>query len=237
MNNTANNYNNKQDLSTLMIVFFIVICLYGLGVYLHIRIIMVSKKEKNLTWKIDISHSVLVLVLHAHAIYLWAITYLTPDLAIYTGDWLCYISKPVVYYTMLYLAGHSMSISMIKYVIIVYEEKFRHKKDEIKSMFFWINIIHPVVQIAMKMVLNPYYFYEFDGLLPINDCLRKSNVTKTTLYAMCDFAKPMQSSSFEYVVYIFRRTICTIQVAWLISIAFNFFDMFFYSRIFSYMHR
>ena len=237
MNNTANNFNDEQDLATLISVSIIVICLYGLGVFLHTQIIMVSKKEKQLTWQIDISHSVLVLVLHAHMIYIHTIIYVAPDLAIYTGDWLCYISKPVLYYSMLYLSGHSMSISMMKYVIIVYEEKFRHKKDEIKRMFFWINIVHPFVQVVIKMVLNPYYFHEFEGHFIINDCLRKSNVTKTTFYSMCDFAKPMQSSFFEYFVYIFKQTICTIQVVLLISIAFNFFDMFFYSKIFSHMRR
>ena len=235
MNNTTYNNKNEQNLPTVITVYIIVLCLYGIGVFLHVKIIMVAKKEKNLTWKIDISHSVLVLFLYAHMIYNHTITYVTPDIHKFTGDWLCYISKPVIVYTKLYITGHSMMISMLKYVIIVFDEKIRNKKEEIKNRFFWINIFCPVVQIAIQMVLSLSFYPNLDrvdGFLVINKCLVHSNPFST-----CDFAKPMQNSSTEYVIYVIRRTICTGQIVLLFGIALNVLDMFFYCRIFSYMRR
>ena len=229
MNNTTNDFSITG--------YIIVLCLYGVGIFLHVKIIKASQEEKSLTWKIDISHSITVLILHAHFIYIYTITYLTPGLVLFTGEWLCYISEVMLQYSAYYLMGHSMIISMLKYVIVVYDEKIRQVKDEVKRIFFWINIFHPALQIALQIGLNYDYFYESDVFLVINHCLRKSNLTKTTWYSMCEFAKPVQYSSTGYVLYIFRRTICTTQVVLLWTIAFNVFEIFFYCRIFSYMRR
>ena len=237
MNTTTKDHDIEQNLAMFITTFIIMICLYGVGVFLHIKVIMVSNKEKGLTWKIDISNSIIVLVLHAHFIYIHIISYLTPDLVLFTGEWLCYISKVMVHYSVLYLSGHSMIISMMKYVIILYEEKVRHVKDEVKRGFFWINILHPVLQISLQLALNQDYFYEYDGYLVINQCLGKTNVSKVSWYSMCEFTKPVQNRSIAYVLYIFKRTICTAQVVLLLTIAFNIFEMFLYWRIFSYMRR
>ena len=39
----------------------ILLCAYIIGVHLHIKIIQVSKKEKELTWKMDITNSIIVI--------------------------------------------------------------------------------------------------------------------------------------------------------------------------------
>ena len=42
---------NSIDIFSKAIMGLILLCVYSTGVYLHIRIIQVSKKEKELTWK------------------------------------------------------------------------------------------------------------------------------------------------------------------------------------------
>ena len=79
--------------------------------------------------------------------------------------------------------------------------------------------------------------FEYDGYPRINKCLGNLNLTKITWYSMCEFNKPLEKTSVEYAIYIFKWSICTGQVVLMLSITLNLFDMFFYHRIFSYMKR
>ena len=215
----------------------IAIAIYVFGVVLHTKVIMVSKKDKDLTWKIDIANSIFVLSGFASLIIIYTLTDLMPNLYMYTGEWFCYVCKVISHYTMLYLSGHSMVISMMKYFIIVYDENVRNLKDRLKIGFFWLNIFHPILNIVLQTTLNPDYIFQYDGYPRINKCLGNLNLTKITWYSMCEFNKPLEKTSVEYAIYIFKWSICTGQVVLMLSITLNLFDMFFYHRIFSYMKR
>ena len=64
----------KINLTSNVILSMILICLYLLGVYFHTKIIKVSIKEKDITWKLDITNSVLLLVSGMHTIFMHIIT-------------------------------------------------------------------------------------------------------------------------------------------------------------------
>ena len=138
-------------------------CIYVIGLYLHIRIIVASKEEKDLTWKIDVTNSILVILLFGHKILIHSLTYSVQDLHIYSGDWLCYTSKVVIHYTLLYNGGHSMIISMMKYLIIVHDSKFRFHKENLQRAFCYINILHPVLFIAVHLILVPDFYVIYGG--------------------------------------------------------------------------
>ena len=107
------------------------------GIYLHVKIIKISKKEKEMTWKLDITNSCLLIFNCTHSNLMEHITYIVHNLYTYTGQWFCYASKVVNYYGNLYTAGHSMIVSILKYIRIVHWKQSRKLgKEKVDGIFF-----------------------------------------------------------------------------------------------------
>ena len=71
----------------------IVVIIYIIGAYLHIKLIKTSKNDKSMTWMMDIANSIYMLCHKAHLIIIYILTYMIDDLYKYTGSWFCYSSK------------------------------------------------------------------------------------------------------------------------------------------------
>ena len=223
--------------ATIISTAIIVIAFYLIGIFLHTKIVIVCREEKDLTWKIDIMNSICVMIIFTFKIFIYTITYMVEDLYIYTGKWLCYTSKFIFHFTLLYNGGHSMIISLIKYCIIVHDDQFRHLKDELKRAFFWINIFLPFIQVALQVLLVPDFYLVYGGWEPINKCLGDVKYSKSTWWVMCDFDAPPKVYSLQYIAYVIRKCVCKSQVIFIYMIGFNILDMFFYCRIFATMRR
>ena len=237
MNSTNVTLNSENEVASSILVGMSFICFYGIGLYLHIRIIIASKKEKDLTWKIDVTNSILMIVLFGHIILIHSLTYSVQDLSMYSGDWSCYTSKVVIHYTLLYNGGHSMIISMMKYLIIVHDSKFRMYKEHLKTAFFWINILHPILFIAVHLILVPDFYVVYGGFASINRCLGKSNYNKTKWWSLCDFSVPIENTTTSNAIAFMKEYICKGQVIFIYVIAYNLMDILFYCKTFSYMRR
>ena len=109
----------------IIIPTMLAIIIVFIGLYLHVKIIKISKKEKEMTWKLDITNSCILIFNCSHCLFMECITHIVPNLYKYTGEWFCYTSKIINYYGSLYTIGHSMIISILKYVLIVHWKKAR----------------------------------------------------------------------------------------------------------------
>ena len=76
---------SKADSNTFIIVNALLSVIFSIGLYLQIKIIIVSKQEKASTWKIDICHSVVMIIHYGIRILFECITYTIPSLHEYTG--------------------------------------------------------------------------------------------------------------------------------------------------------
>ena len=227
----------STDLVAAIAVAFFVICIYCLGTCLHIKIIMISRKEKEVTWKIDIANSVVLLTYYAYSIFIHSVTHFIPDLYRYTGEWFCYASTVVLHYGLLYTIAHSMYIAMVKYCIIVHDISKVTYKDKVKETFFWINLLHPIFIILLWLIIKPDFYVEYHGFETKNICLGNPNMNKTIFFDMCSFTVPSDVHSPTYVAYIFRRILCIAQVLYVYVTATNIFDALFYTTTFYYMRR
>ena len=115
----------QSELAINIITSVIFICAYFIGLYFHIQIIRVSKKDKDITWKLDIVNSSLLIIHFTHSILMHCITYIEPDLYKYTGECFCYLSKFLTYYGILHIAAHSFIVSTMKYIFIIRWKKAR----------------------------------------------------------------------------------------------------------------
>ena len=72
--------------SVQILMFLLVVCIYGGGVFIHTKIIQVSRREKEISWMLDVTNSVVFIFHFAHIIIMYEITYIVQDLYLYLGD-------------------------------------------------------------------------------------------------------------------------------------------------------
>jgi hypothetical protein len=238
----ADNHYIKST-TTQIIMGIVVLCVYGIGVYLHSKIIQISRKEKDMTWKVDIYNSTFFIVHYFHVIVMNGITYMLDDLHEYTGNWFCYVSKSMTIIGNGHTTGHSFIIAMMKYIVIVHYQRFN--KDTVKNVFFWLNSFNGTILFAIFNLAQPYFVFLYDGISQSNRCLGKNETTSSLdnntsaikLHDICNITESFEHLSFEYVYYIFRKTICWVNIVFIYSNVCNVLEMFVYCRIFSFMHR
>ena len=121
----VNNSDSKDDLNTFIITNTVLAVLFLIGLYLQIKVIVVSKLEKDVTWRIDICHSVVMITLFCFRILFEMIMYIIPSLHQYTGNWICYVGYFAILNGYLSVVSHSLVISIYKYVLILHQERIR----------------------------------------------------------------------------------------------------------------
>ena len=197
-----------MDFISVLILSISVFCVYVVGLYLHVKVILVSKKEKEIAWKLHVTNSVLLIFHFTHKLFMHVITYIIPDLYTYTGEWFCYTSKVFTYYGTNYTAAHSMFVSIMKCILIVQWKKVRDiGKDKIVQLFFFLNFLHPLITISLHLIFRPDFFWAYDGYAQIDRCFGDpkgfwtpgSNVSQTKLHDLCDFKVPLVENYFEYI--------------------------------------
>ena len=237
------NYTNASDMTgkniaSIVSIASIVTILYVVGLYLHLRIIRVSKTTKDMTWKLDITHSMICIALYTYNVLIHPTTYFVENLYIYTGEWFCYAAKVISQFLLFYLGAHSTIIAAMKYVIIVYEEKIRLFKSKVKDTFFILNISYPIFLILFTLFLIPNYFALYGGHTHINRCFGSQGRNYTKWYFMCDLIETHHaSSSFDETINIVKVIICKAQVIIFYATSLNFFDLLLYCRTFAFMRK
>ena len=228
------------------VFLLIAVCIYIIGVYLHLKIIRVCKKDKAITWRLDITNSILLILHFIHCIIMHILTYFVQDLYIYTGEWFCYASKVLQFYGFLFQMGHTLIVSIMKYVIIVHWQKvMSFGKDRIVNIFFWTHCLHPIVTILLWLSVRPDFFWAWDEGSTFDSCLGdpknnygpNSNRSIMTLYIICDFLEPNQDNYLEYIGYLLRTTICGFNFASFCLTLWNFLEIIFYFLTFRFMHK
>ena len=224
-----------------------VICFLVVGCILHSQIFRTARREKDMTWKLDATNSCFVMIHFLQYISMHLVTYVIKDLYMYTGAWICYLSKFLTYYGGLYVQAHSLMIGLLKYFIIVHWKRSQEfGQEKVKTIFFWFNMLHPSCTIILFLIITPDFFLVWDGYSHVDRCLGdpknnwvpNSNATQTKLHTICiDIVSNPPDNNLDYFVYIFRSSLCWIGVSMTYFILWNIFEVFVYFSIFRFMHR
>ena len=225
------------DLKTAIVWIVILSVLYLVGLFLNIRIILISKKEKDITWKIDIAHSVVLIIYYLVRIVMETVSYTLPNLHIYTGKWFCYFFLCIKWYGVTSIAGYSTMISRMKYLLIVRN----FGKEKTTQITFWCNLLYPAVFGALFM-LRP----GFDAFLVVNSCfgvddkaMSRFNQSYSSFqrFFLCGTYDDTHEYFLNYFIYIVSQVYCVVQAAVTYTIGLNILDFYLYYKIFSYMRR
>ena len=242
---------NEEVYSILIPLMTLASVIYFVGVYFHVKIIQVSKKDNELTWKLDTMNSIAMIVLFFLSIFMHCITYMIRDLYMYTGQGFCYIFKIIALYSNYYLWGQASIIALTKYTIIVHWQKAREWGNEkVAMVYFWINIIHPVISILIWLCIRPDFFWAYDGMAQIDRCLGDpkdvwtdnfeklmENKSLTKLHDLCQMNAPPKEDYFQYTIHLIRTFSCWLHVGCYYGIASNLFEMAVYCKLFVFMRR
>ena len=233
---------NTVDVSMAIIVC----CIYLIGVFFLIKIIKVSKREKETCWTLNIFDSCCKMLHYGLVILMNGINYAIPDLHNYTGQWLCYTYKAFWMYGSFSVFGHSFVVSVMKHVIIVYSLKVRaFGQEKIQTIFFWINAFYPIYINAVFTIVRPDFFIIYDGVFVANRCLGLSdlvssqdgNRSATKLHNICEITEPISKNSIEYFGYVCRTGICWFNVIFVYSNAWNIIECLVYIQTFRFMNK
>ena len=238
MKNTSTDiyYSEKHSILSDIVASLVATGLYTVGVYFHTKIITVSKKEKDLTWKIDIAHSFITLFTFTYYFVMGALTYLIPDVYLLTGEWFCYGGKFIGYATITYISRHSLIIALLKYFIIMKQE--RADVEKLKKVFLWIDLIHPMIDMTLIMILNPEFYVSNEGSVRyVSRCLGKPTMKGSIGNSVCKNIKFFGRKDILHVFNALRNIPCisVVVLRWIMN--YNILEMFLYFRIFAHMRR
>ena len=242
---------NEEVYPILIALMVVAVLIYCLGVYFHVKIIQASRKDKDLTWKMDIANSIIIILTFLLSIFMHTITYIIKDLYLYTGEWFCYLFKVIANYTTFYMFGHALIISLMKHTIIVHWQKAREWGNEKVAMVcFWINIIHPAISILSWLCIRPDFFWAYDGMAQIDRCLGDpkdmwvdnfenvmENKSLTKLHNLCQMNTPSQQDYTEYIIHTIKTCSCWLNVGYFYGAGTNLLEMIVYFKLFVFMHR
>ena len=219
-----------------------------IGIMLHIKIIIESKKEKEVTWKLDVTNSSISMAHYLNMIYTYLLYDNVDNFYMYTGEWFCYTSKVVIYYAVLYITSHSFVVAVMKYFIIVrWQEVSSFGREKAIDIFFWINLLHPAFTILLHLLIRPDFFWAFDGYAQIDRCFGEehrepmkndSKIHKVLTFDFCDdFIDPESESHIWYIINLARSSVCGLQIFFLYLITLNLLEIVFYCLIFQFLRR
>ena len=237
---------NSISYSVQIVMCIIALFVYGIGVLLNIKVFQVTRKEKQMTSKLDETNSIFFIIHYAHVMVMHGITYLVQDLYLYLGKGFCYVSKTLTIIGNSHNTQHSFIIALMKYVMIVhYPAVSDTKKNKLKFRFFILNLLYSITSIAILCIVRPDFIFIYDGISQANRCLgipeirseNGSNQTTIKLHHVCNVPVEIDIHPLSYLFHFVQKSICWIDIAMLYANALNVIEMMIYFKIFGFMHR
>ena len=242
---SENNSDYTDEFNSFIITNIVLTVLFLIGLYLQIKIIIISKQEKDVTWRIDIYHSVVMISLYSFRILFNVITYIIPSMHQYTGKWLCYLALFLNLFGIASVLSHSLVISIFKYVNIVHHDVISGiGVDKASLITLWIHFFFSATW-AVTFLARP----NFPAISTISHCLGQQleNSTKANeaftdrlhRFFFCDFDAndDQHYGVFSHIMNITNLTGCFITSVVTVVIMANIIEIFLYQRIFAFMKR
>ena len=235
--------------TTMFVITGVLTLIFLIGLYLQVKIIIISKKEKEMMWKIDICHSVIMIIYYAFQILIETITHVIPNLSQFTGSWFCYASQFLTLYGKTSISLHSLHTATHKYIFIVHHETtHRYGIDKAKQVSLWTYLAIPIVM-GTPWMLRP----GFEAISSVNRCLdsqwkehpNENNDTAPNsllekgedLILFCGFDDYDGNTSFDYFIHVANQIYCFAQTALAWRVLVNVIDILLYKKLFHYMRR
>ena len=244
----GNSETNIKDglLSTSLVVVLMVtiILVYWIGVYLHIKVIKVCKKDKQMTWKLDIVNSIATLFYFKLAIVMFIITYLNTleitDLCSDNGKIVCKGIKFITFLGRMYICSHSLVISLMKYCMVVLHDKVQMiGKCKVEITFFLVDILYPAIAFILLYLIKKDDKFSADPYEEKNFLKNSFTVTNRTVLSLFNHCKndDLETTFLRYIFNIVQTVVCWILTISTFMNSVNILEVLLYFQIFKSMNR
>ena len=200
-----------------------------------------------MSWQLDVIYSCVRVFVNTFAYFLYAVTYMVPNLYLLTGRWFCYASKMMLHYNNMIIAHYTLIVAILKYVVIVHWQWARgFGHDKVKKLFsFILGFCIPMVNILIYFTVRPDFLWAYDGHKQVDMCLgdpkgnweEGTNQTQTKLHMLCLNIEPATDGYFDYFLSNSRKGLCWFQIIFSYLALWNLLDCAVYIKIFSEMKR
>ena len=235
----------QGDFKTFVIANSFLVIIFLIGLYLQIKIIVASKVEKGVTWRIDMCNSIVMIIFYSFRIVGEIIIYNVPVLHVYTGKWFCYVALFINMFGAFSVISHSLVVSVYKYVFIVHQKLIRYVGvDNASLASFWISLVLPAT-LAVSFIARPTLpsYSSVYSCLGMNDeksaHANESSTEKIKMLLFCGFDdfSDIQYGVFDYFINIVNMMGCFITVMLVVFILANIMEAIIYQRIFSFIKK
>ena len=231
------------DPVTASIFLAIMIILIVIGVYLHIKVLKILKKENSLMKNLTRNFMISQLISWPLMAFLISITNFFHSFPSEISQWICPITWFLLYFCLNLMTMHSFFSALIRYFFIVHNERVQSwGKEKAKKLFEILSIMMPFLVTLWKANDGS----ELDTFSPFNKCYGKHHKTflveTSTLNVLkknfCEIPDYHEMKDYGEVIVAFsKNVICLTSTATMLIMGSNLSEGIIYYLLFSHMGR
>ena len=239
------NSTSQHDFATFIIANTVLITTFLIGLYYQVQIIISSRKERGVTWRVDMCNSIVMIFFYSFRISFEFVTNFVPVLHPYTGRWFCYMTLFINIFGAIFIISHSLVISIYKYIYIVHQDLIRYIGVNTASLAsFWLSLALPltltVLFVSQPTIPSYSSIYNCLGMdleksIHVNES--SSLKVKRLLFCGYDDFSELDYGVIDYFINIINMMGCSLSILVVLIIITNMAEAFFYHRIFSFIKR
>ena len=235
---------NGKSFSTMIHITFQLI-LFFIGSFIQIKTISICNQEKGATWKIHVTHSIILIVNFAFNITFDSVIYFIPFLSNITGPWICYLASFLAYYCFYSIVANSLIISIMKYLFIVHQIlPSSEKGSKIKSFFVFIHLMHPLILTICNILTSDWGTFSsvekcFNNIsnYSSNHNVPPNDLNHDEKSFLCILEIPNTKTNDMDIHFLVRQIVCILRTTVNLAANTNILEIFFYYKIFRKMRR
>ena len=235
--------------NTFIISKSILAVLFLIGIYLQIRIIIVSKRHKITTWTIDISHSIIMIIYFTFRIFFQLLIDIFPSVHEHCGAWICYLALFIQIFCGLSMVSNSLLVALYKYLYTVRHDLLffiSPSKETASVVLIFVNFL---IQAALSVsaIARPSQIRLKAFTVCLGHNIRASEDRNPTTpvvmlkkFFFCgfdDYKGDQFDGIFSIVMDVTNITGCFITSIVFFIVLANLMEIFLYQRIFTHMKR
>ena len=229
-----------------LIIFIVVVSIqFLIGMYLQIRIIKRVRQAKTTPWETQVYHSVVLIIHFSFGICFETLTYTIPNITHYTGGLFCDLLWFIKYWGIFAIQFHSLSVSVHKYIVIVYRKGMDSGNNGTEKLLFWSFLSLPIIwSIGMipRFTTLQYIIPAMQRCYGVKEYVPRSSVQTNEQHDNASLFCRFQDNSdnndgFHYFIYFITEIYCGghFIVTGIINI--NILEFILYFKIFRFINR
>ena len=249
LNSISESKNSDEDINensfSAMIHIIFQLILFFIGSFIQIKTISICNQEKGATWKIHVTHSIILIVNFAFNITFDSVIYFIPFLSNITGPWICYLASFLAYYCFYSIVANSLIISIMKYLFIVHQIlPSSEKGSKIKSFFVFIHLMHPLILTICNILTSDWGTFSsvekcFNNIsnYSSNHNVPPNDLNHDEKSFLCILEIPNTKTNDMDIQFFARQIVCILRTTVNLAANTNILEIFFYYKIFRKMRR